>query len=147
MCRCQDREQDTGGREEGPASLLPGPWDGGAEGRRESQEQLAVCSKLTSRLTSQTPSWLSSQILPSYPSAGSTLQQGWESKAQLQFLVLPESRARGLGSAERKQAQEARRAGGACTAAGVSKRERAGRVCVYAHTSVCIYICSVCASL
>lgn len=50
MCRCQDRQQDTGGWEEGPASLLPGPWDGGAEGQRESQEQLAVCKQINQQI-------------------------------------------------------------------------------------------------
>lgn len=50
MCRCQDRQQDTGGREEGPASLLLGPWDGGAEGQRESQRQLAVCKQIIQQI-------------------------------------------------------------------------------------------------
>lgn len=50
MCRCQDREQDTGGREEGPASLLPGPWDRRAEGQRESQEELAVCKQINQQI-------------------------------------------------------------------------------------------------
>ena len=50
MCSCQDGAQDADGQEEGPSSLLPGLLDWGAEGRRELQDQLAVCKQINQQI-------------------------------------------------------------------------------------------------
>lgn len=87
----------------------------------------------------------SSQILQSYPSAVSTLQQCWGKGAiPLQFQVLPESGPQRLESTEKGEERGARRAAaGICAfAARAQKGERAGLVCT------CVYMCvSVCASV
>ena len=140
MCRCQDREQDTGGWEEGPASLLPGPWDRRAEGQRESQEELAVCKQINQQINfsdAQLVVLSNPAVLPVcwFHFAAGLGEQGSASvpgPARAQSSGAGERRARGLESAERKQEQKARRAGGAFTA-GASKRGRARRACVRLH--------------
>lgn len=150
--------------EEGPASLLPGPWDGGAE-VGGNQEQLAVCSKLASRLTSQVAQLVVLSNLPSYHVCRFHFAAGLGKQGSAS--VPGPAREQSSGAGERRaEARAGGRAGRRCCMRrpGVSKREKeeAGRVCVCMHTlvsasisvlcvhlcrcicvSVCAYVCSV----
>lgn len=137
MCRCQDREQDTGGREEGPASLLPGPWDRRAEGQRESQEELAVCKQINQQINfsdAQLVVLSNPAVLPvcRFHFTAGLGKQGSAS-------VPGPAKEQSLGAGERRA--EAR-AGG--QAGRGRRRGEEPAACVRGSTSVCIGICSVC---
>lgn len=149
VCRCQDREQDTGGREEGPASLLPGPWDGepGSEGitgtvssLQQINQQINFRRPAGCPLKSCRPTRLP---VPLCSRAG---------KARLSFSSWSCQRAElgGWGA----QSELSRRPGGqevACTAAGCQESKEPGRcgvVCVCTHQCLHLYLFScVCISV
>lgn len=132
MCRCQDREQDTGGREEGPASLLPGPWDRRAEGQRESQEELAVCKQINQQINfsdAQLVVLSNPAVLPvcRFHFAAGLGEQGSAS-------VPGPARAQSSGAGERRaEASAGGQAGRRRVYGRASKRGRALRVCACVH--------------
>ena len=158
MCRCQDRQQDTGGREEGPASLLLGPWDGGAEGQRESQRQLAVCKQIIQQINFSDAQLVFLSNPAALPVCLFHFAAGLGKRGSASVPGHAREQSSGgwgsqSGSTEWKREQEARRAGGAFTAGRRRGKEPTACVCVCplvcASASVlCVHLCRcICVSV
>lgn len=130
---CADAKTESrtlvGGKKGQPLSQVPG-W--GAEGRRESQEQLAVCSKLTSRLIPSRPAGC--PLCPAVPPVCRFhLQQGLGKQGSAS-VPGPKQRAE-LGGWGAQSGSKSRRPGGQevhVRRPGCQEKERS-RWGVYAH--------------